>query len=115
MPIPDSPLDVFEMFFSPDLQEKIVKESNRNAEQVMSDEQYRRWNKITVEELRAYWGFCILMGINKLPSVDDYWSRDPLLRYAPIADKISRWRFREIYTLRTMTPFYLVLTQHMIG
>ena len=34
------------------------------------------------------------MGINHLPSVDDYWSND--LRYAPIADKIPRWRFREI-------------------
>ena len=48
--IPDSQLDVFEMF-SPYLLEKIVKESNRYAEQVMSDEQYRTWNEITVEEL----------------------------------------------------------------
>ena len=36
------------------------------------------------------------MGINHLPSVDDYWSKDQRLRYAPIADRIPRWRFREI-------------------
>ncbi len=27
---------------------------------------------------------------------EDYWSRDPHYRYAPIADKISRQRFRDI-------------------
>ncbi len=36
------------------------------------------------------------MGVVHLPSLDDYWSRDPLTHYAPIAMKIPRWRFREI-------------------
>ena len=36
------------------------------------------------------------MGINYLPSLNDYWSRDPRLRYAPVADRISRDRFREV-------------------
>ena len=40
--------------------------------------------------------FPILMGIDCLPSVDDYWSKDPLLHYAPIAERIPRLRFREI-------------------
>ena len=51
---------------------------------------------IIVEELRAFFGFCILMGINHLPSIDDYWSRDHHYHYAPIADRISRKRFRDI-------------------
>ena len=55
-----------------------------------------KWNPITDEELRAFFGFSILMGINHLPAIDDYWSRDPHLRYGPIADKISRQRFRDI-------------------
>lgn len=42
-------------------------------------------------------GFHVLMGINHLPSVDDYWSRDQRLWYAPIAGRIPRWRFREIF------------------
>ena len=33
------------------------------------------------------------MGLNHLPSINDYWSRD---HYAPIADVISRQRFRDI-------------------
>ena len=36
------------------------------------------------------------MGIDHLPSVGDYWSKDPLLHYAPTADRILRWRFRGI-------------------
>ena len=57
---------------------------------------YSSWTKITREELKAFIGFSILMGINRLPSVDDYWSKDPLLHYSPISNKIPRWRFREI-------------------
>ena len=94
--IPDSPLEVFELFFSADLQEKIADESNRYAKQVMGDVQYSSWTNITREELKAFIGFSILMGINRLPSIDDYWSKDPLLHYSPISNKIPRWRFREI-------------------
>ena len=94
--IPQSPLEVFELFFSDDLLDIIVEESNRYASQVMGDERYREWRKITHEEVKAFFGFSILMGIDHLPSVDDYWSEDPLLHYAPIADRIPRWRFREL-------------------
>ena len=79
-----------------DLQQKIVHETNRYAKQVMGDVRYSSWTKITREELKAFIDFSILMGINRLPSVDDYWSRDPLLHYTPISNKIPRWRFREI-------------------
>ena len=36
------------------------------------------------------------MGINYLPSLDDYWFKDPRFRYAPVADPISRDQFREV-------------------
>ena len=48
------------------------------------------------EEMKAYLGFCILMGINHLPALDDYWSTDPTRHYSPIADRITRDRFRAI-------------------
>ena len=94
--IPESPLEVFELFFSDDLLDIIVEESNRYAGQVMGEEHYREWKKITKEDVKAFLGFSILMGIDHLPSVDDYWSKDPLLHYAPIADRIPQWHFREI-------------------
>ena len=36
------------------------------------------------------------MGVAHLPALDDYWSTDPTLHYSPVADRISRDRFREI-------------------
>ena len=61
----------------------------------MGAERYRSWHKITVD-VKAFLGFSILMGINVLPSLDDYWKLDKTLRYAPVADRISRDRFRDI-------------------
>ena len=62
----------------------------------MGEEKYSRWTQITREELQAYFGFCILMGINHLPALDDYWSTDPTLHYSGIASRITRDRFREL-------------------
>ena len=94
--IPGSPLDVFQLFFTDDLLRKVVQQRNHYARQVMGDLQYHSWKQVSIHELKAFLGFSVLMGINHLPSIDDYWSKDPRLHYAPIADRIPRWRFREI-------------------
>ena len=59
--ISSSPLEVFDLFFSPDLMERIVRESNAYAMSAMGNEKYERWSKMTVE-LRAFLGFSVLMG-----------------------------------------------------
>ena len=94
--IPNSPLQVFELFFTPPFLTNIVQQSNLYAKQVMGDIKYQSWTKITVEELKAYFGFILLMGMVPLPSVEDYWKRDPVFHYLPISDHISRDRFRDI-------------------
>ena len=63
----------------------------------MMEERYSQWQIITIEELQAYMGFMILMGIVRLPALDDYWKVDEVFHYAPIAKRISRERFREIH------------------
>ena len=62
----------------------------------MGNEKYEKWSKITVDELKAFFGFSILVVINRLPSLNDYWSHDPCLRYAPVADCTTQDQFREI-------------------
>jgi hypothetical protein len=69
--------------FTPSLMDNIVEQTNC-------------WEEVTTEELKAYLGFCVLMGINRLTALDDYWSSDRTLATPPIADKITRDRFREI-------------------
>ena len=47
--------------------------------------------------MKAYLGFLILMGLVPLASVYDYWSKNPIYHYSPIANRIPRDRFLEIH------------------
>ena len=66
------------------------------AKEIMEPEKYSAWMQITLQELKAYIGICILMGLVPLPELSDYWTSDPYFHYAPIAERISRHRFMEI-------------------
>ena len=57
---------------------------------------YTVWTKVTADELNAFFGFMILMGLVQLPALSDYWSRDDTFRYGKIADRITRDRFLDI-------------------
>ena len=94
VPLPHDPLGIFSLFFDDQLVGMIVEETNRYAEQSLRGTN-KQWST-NADEIRAYMGFMILMGINHLPEIRDYWSTDELLRYSPIADRISRDRFEEI-------------------
>ena len=74
--------------------ELIVEETNRYAEQTLQGTE--KESSTDAAEIRAYMGFMILMGINQLPEIRDYWSTNEYLHYAPIADRISRDRFEQI-------------------
>ena len=80
IPIPESPLEVFELY----------------AEEVMGAEACASWKTISEEDIRGFIGFSILMGINQQSSMDDYWKKDPIHNYKPIAQRISRDIFRDI-------------------
>ena len=58
---------------------------------MMSADQYAKWEEVTAEEICF-----LLMGINHLPALSDYWKLDPTYRYGPIADKTTQDRFFEI-------------------
>ena len=70
-------------------------ESNGYAAQCKG-ELFQNWQAITVQELCAYMGFMILMGIVRLPRLDDYWRKDAIYHYNPVAGRITRDRFREL-------------------
>ena len=54
--VPESPLDVFELFFPDDLVDFIVEESNRYAREAMGDEKYTEWVKVTAAN-KGFLGF----------------------------------------------------------
>ncbi len=96
IPLGSDPLQLFSLFFDDNVINLIVREANRYASTIPSTQRSRRQWSTTPEEIRAYLGFSILMGINHLPEIRDYWSTSPLLHYSPIADRISRDRFEEV-------------------
>ena len=65
IPIPKSPLEGFELFFTPTIVEEIVDQTNRYADEVMGVEAYESWKTISEEDIRAFIGFSILIGINQ--------------------------------------------------
>jgi hypothetical protein len=62
----------------------------------MAPDKFAEWEKITVADYEAYIGFCIQMGYCRLPAIHHYWKDDITYRYRPVADRISRDRFKEI-------------------
>ena len=96
VPISAHIVDIFRLFFTTSLIDLIVEQTNLYASQLMETAQYEKWTKVTADEIWAYFGYVILMGINRLPALADYWKLDPTYRYRPIADKITRDRFMEI-------------------
>ncbi|CAG5022557.1 unnamed protein product [Parnassius apollo] len=49
-----------------------------------------------IEELKAFFGILILMDIHVLPNISLYWSSDPMLRVAEIANVMTVKRFKKI-------------------
>ena len=63
-----------ERAFDEDLFEKIVEKTNYYARQKVADNEQRlgRWRDVCKPEVKAYFGMCVIMGMNILPMVADY-------------------------------------------
>ena len=91
------PVECFLLFMTSALHDEILAQSNLYADQqrAAKDDQ-SPWTPITKEELMAFIGINIAMGIISLPTMDDYWSTDPVLSHAWFQAVFSRNRFCEI-------------------
>ena len=94
--IPDTPLEIFRLFYTPQLIQEIVNQTNLYAKEVMGAVKFSQWTPVAIEDMEAFLGFNLLMGLNPKSSIEDYWKKNPNYHYPPIADRISRDRYREI-------------------
>ena len=76
--------------------QKIVEKTNYYARQKVADNEQRlgRWRDVCKPEVKAYFGMCVIMGMNILPMVPDYWSTD--IFNEGIKRVIPKNRFEEI-------------------
>ena len=84
---------VFKLIFTTTFMATIVQETNRYVRHVLGDAADSKWVDVTVEDICEFLGFALLMGINKLPQLHQYWNTDPAYRYLHIAERIPRDRF----------------------
>ncbi len=96
VPNSTSILETFKLFFTAAWLRLLVEQTNRYAVEVLG-ERASSWEDVTDSEILAFLGFAILVGINQLPALAHYWRRDPIFHYAPIAERISRDRFTDIW------------------
>lgn len=87
-----SEIDYFETIFDHRILSHIVTETNRYAQQNKS----KNWSDVTADEMKAFIGCLIVMGIHQLPALKHYWSSDPFLRVESVATVMTANRFKKI-------------------
>ena len=90
----------FDLLFTDDIWQMIVRETNSYYNfMVRTDpnKHKRAWHPVTREEMEAFIGIIILMGIIKLPRFRMYWKEDYLIHQEGISYVMSRTRFLQIW------------------
>lgn len=83
------PLDYFLDFFPDELLNIIIENTNIYARHIHS----KIWTDVTKEEIKAYFGVIILMSINLLANINNYWSSDEFFRNPVICKVMPLKRF----------------------
>ena len=82
VPIEAKAVDFLGLLFGEPVFDLIVEETNRYARQKLARSAARlaKWTDVNKRELKAYFGLCIIMGINTLPRIAMNWSSRRLLQ-----------------------------------
>lgn len=89
-------IDFFNRIFPDSLYADIARETNAYANAKIAEKPDPKWRPTTADEIRAYIGFLIVMGIVQLPNQDMYWTTDELFVSTTISQRIPRNRFEKI-------------------
>lgn len=87
-----SEAECFESIFDQQILSNIVTETNRYAQK----NKLKNWTDVTLDEIKAFIGCLIIMGIHQLPALKHYWSSDPILRVEAVASVMTANRFKKI-------------------
>lgn len=99
-----SELDFFQLFFTDELVQQIVKETNRYAREKISSicplpdrSIWKSWKDVTVPEFKAFLGVLMNMALNPKPDIKEYFSMDTLNKMPFFPMVFSRDRFLQIF------------------
>ena len=88
-----SPVSFFNEFWNADILATIVNHTNAFAARLQTlnkkpNARITVWKALTVDEFRKFIGLILLMGIKRMPEIEQYWSRDPAL-HNPAFSEVS--------------------------
>ncbi|KAG8231197.1 hypothetical protein J437_LFUL011311 [Ladona fulva] len=95
----EKPFDYFQLFFTDNLLDFIIEETNRNAENILLNSPYPRariasFRPVSRGEMETFFGLIYLMGLIQLPAIADYWRKTESLYDFPVfRETMSRDRF----------------------
>ncbi|XP_033741799.1 piggyBac transposable element-derived protein 4-like [Pecten maximus] len=96
-------LDYFKEFVSEDIISTIVQETNRYAADFLASHgtlpvhsRLRKWSPVSNNEMKAFLGMIIAMGLVTQANIQDYWSSDPVVSTPFFGTVMSRDRFLSI-------------------
>lgn len=106
-----SVLDYFSLFFTDDLLEQIVKETNRYANDKINQSRplpkksmWWSWTDVTLSEFKAFLGVILNMGMSPKSDIDDFFTND-WLEYQPFfKDVFPKERFLQIFWNLHLNP-----------
>ena len=77
--------------------EQIICETNRYHAQVdVNKPPKQKWNELTKEELKAFFGVVIAMGIIEIPDINYYWRTGSIFEMNWFPGIIKQDRFKQI-------------------
>lgn len=102
MPLDAEPIEYFSKYFTDEVTDIICKETNRYAEQYIEANAanlrpksiVHDWKPTNRNEIKAFLGLCILMGIVSKPRVSMFWSTDSFYHTPIFGQVMSRKRFQ---------------------
>jgi len=93
-----TPLELFSLFYTDEVWDLLVAETNHYAGENFSTSCHaRKWKNVTVQQMKAFVGILIMMGILQLPQLEMYWEQDDDILCTPgISALIGRVKFEQI-------------------
>ncbi|XP_047361946.1 piggyBac transposable element-derived protein 4-like [Vespa velutina] len=97
------PIEYFTLYFTEELADSIIKETNNYANEEIRKKQLSRkstwhnWHDITKEEFLAFIAVILNMGLIQLPNIQEYWSTASNSRIPFFPETFTRARFMQIF------------------
>ena len=93
-----SALEIFSVFFTPELWSLMEEETNKYAGQSprRPSAHMKMWTDTNVEELQHFVGLRLLMGVHWVPDQQLYWSQNEVYRVPLFPDTMPRDRFNDL-------------------